>query len=173
MRPSGRPAAVRPLCACHRQAVASGARARSARGKRPPAAGLSHSLPALGGWPAAPAQPSLAAPSTARQASGRAVPVPCFVRVRPPVGSSPLAGAPLHWGSLRAALHSAGQGRGAPLARPGAVSAPPGKGKGQGQDLRYKKPLRRQSQDFTTLLSQALTSQKIRGMIMPRLNIFF
>lgn len=110
------------------------ARARSARGCRPPVCGPSLFPAALGGGPTAPAQPSLAAPFSAREDTARAVPVACSAPVRPSVGSVPSSGAPPLRGPLvcRAPLPRAGLGRacGAPS---WAVPAPPGKGQGQGQ----------------------------------------
>lgn len=125
----GRPAALGPPLAGRR---VRRARARSARGCRPPVCGPSLFPAARGGGPTAPAPPSLAAPFSAREDTARAVPVACSAPVRPSVGSVPSSGAPPLRGPLvcRAPLPRAGLGRA--CGAPGwSVPAPPGQGQGQ------------------------------------------
>lgn len=172
LRPSGRPAAVRPLWARRWRAVASGARAPASRGESAPhpPGGRSFLRPEADGL-RPPPRPRSPAPSAARQANGRPAPVAWSARVRPAVGSRPLAGAPLSWvgPGCRAPLPRAGPG--SRLRRSlGPVSGPAREGQGQGpgqghralngpcralkwhlqRNLRYKKPLRRQNSGIYT-----------------------
>lgn len=90
MRPSGRPAAVRSLCSPRRGLVGPGARVPVGGGVSAPQPSGPGLFPAArGGWPAATAPLSRAAPSRAREDTARALPVPCCAPVRPQGGPGP------------------------------------------------------------------------------------